>query len=840
MSPAESTIGEGVTEPESTTSVSPAESTIEEGVTEPESTTSVSPTESTIGEEVTQPQSATPVSNTEELTTPQFSTPDSPVESTTGQKLPQPESTTPVSPTESTAGKEVTRSESITDTTAAAPTTLEVTEELRITPRSLKLKCPIKTNRAREIIEKAQHQLLRERIRVTNNRINGFKQQKSRLENDISSRVTDDIKNQVTDHVTRKTENTFQKTKWRHTQKLDRLIEKSRSPNSNRRNTAENPELGGEQLKKWVVNLSKFELTQPQKSVLAKGLNFAPSPTVLPHEEYIVATELACRKLPSNEAAVLRSEMAGVLRSAKTPKQNITKEERQAIHELRKEKSIIVLPADKGKATVVMQADEYEQKLQGMLSDEKTYEQLDRDPTPRYKRQLVGILSRLKKEEKITKSQYDHLFPTAENVPRIYGTPKIHKEGNKVRPIVDYTGSISYNTSRALADILAPLVGQTEHHVKNSKQLAEDLAQGQDLQTIVWRSYGQPVSPITANLYMEFLEEQAIATAPLNCKPRLWKRYVEDILEIVKDNQVDNLTHHLNNTDPTDSIKFTYEKEVDGRIPFLDTLIVRKEDGSVKLLVYRKATHTDQYLNFRSHHPIYHKLGVVRTLLDRMDKIVTETEDRQKEEDNIKKALKTCGYPEWTIETVKKKIRDKPLKATKNKTKYTSQQTKGLVVIPYVEGVAERANRVFKKHNIATAMKPNTSLRKLLVHPKDKIDPLDKTDCIYEIPCKNCYCTYVGETGRKLNTRLKEHQKETEKVERGKKNFTRQTRKESVTEQSKSAIADHAIQQNHVINWDDTKVLQKECDASTRFIRESIWIRKRGPAVMNRDEGPTI
>ncbi|XP_072052031.1 uncharacterized protein [Amphiura filiformis] len=303
---------------------------------------------------------------------------------------------------------------------------------------------------------------------------------------------------------------------------------------------------------------------------------------------------------------------------------------------------------------------------------------------------------------------------------------------------------------------------------------------------------GSPVSPITANLYMEFLEEQAIATAPLNCKPMLWKRYVDDILEIVKDNQVDNLTDHLNNTDPTDSIKFTYEKEVDGRIPFLDTLIVRKEDGSVKLLVYRKATHTDQYLNFSSHHPIYHKLGVVRTLLDRMDKIVTETEDRQKEEDNIKKALKTCGYPEWTIETVKKKIRDKPSKATKNKTKDTSQQTKGLVVIPYVEGVAERANRVFKKHNIATAMKPNTSLRKLLVHPKDKIDPLDKTDCIYEIPCKNCDCTY--ETGRKLNTRLKEHQKETEKVERGKKNFTRQTRKESVTEQSKSAIADHAIQ----------------------------------------------
>ncbi|XP_072046590.1 uncharacterized protein [Amphiura filiformis] len=112
-----------------------------------------------------------------------------------------------------------------------------------------------------------------------------------------------------------------------------------------------------------------------------------------------------------------------------------------------------------------------------MLSDARTYEQLASDPTQKYKRELVTILSRLKKEEKITRSQYDLLYPTAENVLRIYGTPKIHKPGNKVRPIVDYTGTIAYQTSRALADILAPLVGGTEHHVNNSKHLAEEMAE---------------------------------------------------------------------------------------------------------------------------------------------------------------------------------------------------------------------------------------------------------------------------------------------------------------------------------------------------------------------------
>ena len=101
---------------------------------------------------------------------------------------------------------------------------------------------------------------------------------------------------------------------------------------------------------------------------------------------------------------------------------------------------------------------------------------------------------------------------------------------------------------------------------------------------------------------MEWLEQRTIATAPLDYRPRFWKRYVDDILEVVKKGTTQQLTEHLNQIDPTDNIKFTHEEEDEGKIPFLDTLIVRKPDKSVKLLVYRKKTHTDQYLSFSSHH----------------------------------------------------------------------------------------------------------------------------------------------------------------------------------------------------------------------------------------------
>ena len=107
---------------------------------------------------------------------------------------------------------------------------------------------------------------------------------------------------------------------------------------------------------------------------------------------------------------------------------------------------------------------------------------------------------------------------------------------------------------------------------------------------------GSPLSPILANLYMEHIEQLALDTCPEECKPTMWYRYVDDILEDVPKDQVDNLTQHLNQVDPTNSIKFTVETEKENQLPMLDVLIKKKQDGHVETAVYRKKTHTDQYL----------------------------------------------------------------------------------------------------------------------------------------------------------------------------------------------------------------------------------------------------
>ena len=78
---------------------------------------------------------------------------------------------------------------------------------------------------------------------------------------------------------------------------------------------------------------------------------------------------------------------------------------------------------------------------------------------------------------------------------------------------------------------------------------------------------------------MKHLEEKFQSTAPLELKPKLWKRYEDHILEVIKKGSVEKLTEFLNSLDTTGSIKFMYEMEQDGELPFLDILLERTDSG---------------------------------------------------------------------------------------------------------------------------------------------------------------------------------------------------------------------------------------------------------------------
>ena len=88
---------------------------------------------------------------------------------------------------------------------------------------------------------------------------------------------------------------------------------------------------------------------------------------------------------------------------------------------------------------------------------------------------------------------------------------------------------------------------------------------------------------------------------------------------------------------------------------------------------------------------------------------------------------------------------------------------------------------------------------------------LQTTEAIYDIPCKNCPKTYIGETGRLFNTRFSEHRTDEENI--SPESFTRSQRKTSSSEIFKSAISEHvAASSHHVIGWDEARVIGLEPD----------------------------
>ena len=103
----------------------------------------------------------------------------------------------------------------------------------------------------------------------------------------------------------------------------------------------------------------------------------------------------------------------------------------------------------------------------------------------------------------------------------------------------------------------------------------------------------------------------------------------------------------------------------------------------------------------------------------------------------------------------------------------------------------------------------------MLVKPKDKTKKENQCGVVYHIQCQDCVKDYIGETGRSLGTRFKEH-----------------TNRQGVN----SAVKEHLSNTGHKCTIDNVKILSKEDNWHKRKIREAIQIARHSPS-LNRDRG---
>ena len=261
---------------------------------------------------------------------------------------------------------------------------------------------------------------------------------------------------------------------------------------------------------------------------------------------------------------------------------------------------------------------------------------------------------------------------------------------------------------------------------------------------------GSPVSPIVANVYMEDLEQNIIATAPEDCQPRSWKRCVDDIICLVHTGKAEQLQQRMNTTDCTGSIVFIRDDGENNGMPFLDAKFTKKEDGCVKSTVYRKKTRTRTLCPTNSKHQ---KPGVV---MNRSETTTTEEGDKKEEMEHLRGGGQEGrdGTPERSLKSAWLSILGLQKGDRQHKTDEKDRQWDQEQRLQESSGyptcggsLGKRTltltlHRLMKKYGVATAML-YTTLRSLFVHPKDKVASAEQGELVYQIPGKNCGVEYI-------------------------------------------------------------------------------------------------
>ena len=110
-----------------------------------------------------------------------------------------------------------------------------------------------------------------------------------------------------------------------------------------------------------------------------------------------------------------------------------------------------------------MDSEDYDNKMHEHLAC-GSYRKLDQDPS----KKICSLVTSVIKNSNLNEDIKTKLYPKEAMVPRIYGLPKIHKDGVPLRPIVNTIGSPAYKLARLLANLRKPLVGKTISFVKDS------------------------------------------------------------------------------------------------------------------------------------------------------------------------------------------------------------------------------------------------------------------------------------------------------------------------------------------------------------------------------------
>ena len=378
---------------------------------------------------------------------------------------------------------------------------------------------------------------------------------------------------------------------------------------------------------KYVVNLSSVNINETEIKLLSKGLSFCPAPHKIDWIELKTDLSDFTRRLrlkgyfygkESSEYYNAEDDNPFKRKSTWTPDKNrepaldlcihlitkdilntkplktadkLTKQEREALKNLTERNDIVIKPADKGKATVIMDTEKYKTECYRELNNSKFYKRLPKDITHQVEDRIRIRLKRLLINDEIEEDTYYYLVPHRSRLARFYVLPKIHKHkdnspgravvsasSHPTERISEFVG-LSTQSSGSKITIL-----YQRHHTLHSKlDSLPELPNGCLLVTLDVSSLytnmphkegihacRKALKSRTNTRLMCDLEQKILAQSPL--KPLVWWRYIDEVLMIWPhgEEKLNEFVNLLNSSHET--IKFTHDVSP-SKINFLDVTV---------------------------------------------------------------------------------------------------------------------------------------------------------------------------------------------------------------------------------------------------------------------------
>lgn len=541
--------------------------------------------------------------------------------------------------------------------------------------------------------------------------------------------------------------------------------------------------------------------------------------------------------------------------------------------------NILFTMSDKGNATVALNNELYIMKMNQLLHDQNTYIELRKNPLINLQKRCKDIMNYWNDNGYLDRKYHKNaLTQTDTSLPKIYGLPKIHKNNIPLRPIVSCIGSPTYKLSKRINSILKQCLKMSQSYIKDSIELREkiknvvipddyimisldvislftntpyelirnSIEKRQDIifkqfnlplhdmleaaQFLIDNTYfqfnkkfyqqihgtpmGSPCSPIFADMVMIDLEEECIKK--LSFKPLIYFRYVDDILTIIPKNKLSEVMEVFNSYHT--KLQFTHECEINNSLNFLEVKLIKYNN---KLLTdwYHKDTFSGRILDYKSQHPYAQKRAMIFSMVDKV-MLLSEKQFHHKNFKLVTNILQDNNYPLHIINSnIHSRIQTKYInKDTFSASNSLNAQRLATLSIPYIPRLFENISQKMKKYNIRTVPKITSSLNRYVRRGKDSTQKMDQSGVVYKINCKDCDATYVGETKRKLSTRINEHYKN------------------SLKDDKEFVINDHMNKLNHTFNFNNVEILDRDNNWRTRTISEVVHINlQKSPINIKED-----